>query len=173
MLCCAVLCCPQQVYDVYGEEGLKGGAPPPGAAGAEGGMGGGMPGGMGGGMPGGPTFFHFAGGGGPGGGAYSGVDAARAAHIFESLFGGGGFGGAAAGAGAGGPRSRVRMFSRKGSGSKRTMEDLFGEGGGGTHYYHDGGMGARPAGSGTTGFAWGGGGEDVSVAAIVCLFRAL
>lgn len=134
------------MYDVYGEEGLKGGVPPPGAEQQAGGPAGG------------PTFFHF-GGGGPGGGAYSGMDSARAANIFASLFGqhGEGFGGGGFGGGSA-PRSRVRMFSRKGSGTKHGMEDLFGEGGG-AHYYHDGGMGARPAGSGTTGFAWGGGGE--------------
>jgi hypothetical protein len=134
-----------QIYDMYGEEGLKGGAPPPGAAGGADGMPGGMPGGA--------TFFSF---GGPGGG-YSGMDSARAANIFASLFGQHGaeaFGGA----GGAGPRSRVRMFSRKGSGSRRGMEDMFGDGAG-THYFHDGGMGARPAGSGTTGYAWGGGGE--------------
>jgi hypothetical protein len=132
---------------MYGEEGLKGGAPPPSTpAGADG-----MPSSM----PGGAQYFHF---GGPGGGSYSGMDSARAANIFASLFGqnpeafGGAFGG------GGGPRSRVRMFQRNQSG-KRGMEDLFGEGGG-THYYHDGGMGARPAGSGTTGYAWGGGGEQ-------------
>lgn len=142
------------MYDAYGEEGLKGGATPPGPAGADAGAG---PGPGAGGMPGGATFFHF---GGPGGGAggYSGMDSARAANIFASLFGqnpeafgGGGFGG-------GGPRSRVRMFSRKGSASKRGLDDLFGEGAGGAHYFHDGGAGARPAGSGTTGYAWGGAG---------------
>lgn len=137
-----------QIYDMYGEEGLKGGAPPPGTAD---GVPGGMPGGGG-------TFFNFAGG--PGGGGYSGMDSARAANIFASLFGqhGDGFAFGGGSGGGGGPRSRVRMFSRKGSGSKRGLEDLFGEGAG-AHYFHDGGMGARPAGSGTTGYAWGGGGE--------------
>ena len=60
--------------------------------------------------------------------------------------------------GGGGPRSRTRAFTRRGSG-KRGMEDVFGDMGG-THYFHDGGMGARPAGSGTTGYAWGGGGKQ-------------
>jgi DnaJ family protein B protein 4 len=71
----------RQVFDAYGEEGLKGGAPPPGAAAdaADG-----MPGGMSGGMPGGSTYFHF---GGPGGASYSGMDSARAANLFASLFG--------------------------------------------------------------------------------------
>jgi hypothetical protein len=81
------------------------------------------------------------------------MDAQRAANIFASLFGGaegfGGMGGAGAGGGGGGPRSRVRMFSRKGSAGPRGMEDIFGNGGG---------VGSRPAGSGTTGFAWGGAG---------------
>lgn len=142
----------REIYDMYGEEGLKGGPPPPGGAAAA--AADGMPGGGGG------TFFHFAGG--PGGGGYGGMDSARAANIFASLFGQGGDGfaafggGGGAGGGGGGPRSRVRMFHRKGSGSKRGLEDLFGEGAG-AHYFHDGGMGARPAGSGTTGYAWGGG----------------
>ena len=58
----------KEIYDTYGEEGLKGGVP----------MGGknGMPGGF------------------PGGGAsYHGMDDDMARHIFENLFGGGGFGG--------------------------------------------------------------------------------
>lgn len=89
-----------QVYDVYGEEGLKGGAPPPGAEG-------GMPGfgGMGG--AGGPGFqsFSFR----PGG--YSGMDNERAFNIFANLFGGAeGFGAARSA-----PRSRVRMFSNRGA----------------------------------------------------------
>jgi DnaJ family protein B protein 4 len=62
----------RQVFDAYGEEGLKGGAPPQGAAGGMGGMGAGPNG----------TSFH-----------YSGVDPQAAQRIFESLFGGGGFGG--------------------------------------------------------------------------------
>eukprot|EP00877_Chromochloris_zofingiensis_P011819 jgi/Chrzof1/6891/Cz02g02100.t1 len=90
----------KQVYDVYGEEGLKGGAPPPGAEG-------GMPGfgGMGG--AGGPGFqsFSFR----PGG--YSGMDNERAFNIFANLFGGAeGFGAARSA-----PRSRVRMFSNRGA----------------------------------------------------------
>ena len=145
-----------QIYDMYGEEGLKGGAPPPGAAAAaaaDGSMPGGMPGGGG-------TFkFNFAGG--PGGGGYGGMDSARAANIFASLFGqhGDGFAFVDGSGGGGGPRSRVRMYSRKGSGSKRGLEDMFGDGAG-AHYFHDGGMGARPAGSGTTGYAWGGAGGE-------------
>lgn len=135
-----------QIYDMYGEEGLKGGAPPPGAAGGADGMHGGMPGGM----PDGASFFSF---GGPGGG-YSGMDSARAANIFASLFGQHG-GDPFGGGGGGAPRSRVNMFSRNG---RRGMADVFGDGAG-THYFHDGGTGARPAGSGTTGYAWGGGGE--------------
>jgi hypothetical protein len=147
----ALMCactCSLQVFDAYGEEGLKGGAPPPGAA-AD--AAGGMPSGMPGGMPGGSTYFHF---GGPGGASYSGMDSARAANLFASLFGQNpeAFGGAF-GAG-GGPRSRVNMFSRKGSARRSGLDELFGDG----HFFHDGGTGARPAGSGTTGYAWGGAG---------------
>eukprot|EP00775_Hariotina_reticulata_P006437 gene6437-6667_t len=122
----------RQVYDAYGEEGLKGGAPPPGADGAG---------------PGGPGFSSF--GFSPGGNSYSGVDAARAANIFANIFGGGGggmfFGGDEPAAGPG--RSRVRMFSRRGGGGGPAgLHDLFG----------DGGFDAGPAGSGTRGFAFAG-----------------
>lgn len=105
----------RQIFDVYGEEGLKGGAPPPDAAGGGGGSGGGFSGG-----PGGPSF------------RYSGVDPETAQHIFESLFGGGGgglgglfggmggMGGGMGGAGGGGgPRRPVHVFSSgpRGAGS--------------------------------------------------------
>lgn len=65
------------VYDKYGEEGLKGGAPPPGADGGFGGRGG----------------FDSARGGGPGFQTYEFSDD-RARKIFEQMFGGmgGGFG---------------------------------------------------------------------------------
>ncbi|KAL4424051.1 hypothetical protein ABPG75_001352 [Micractinium tetrahymenae] len=87
----------REIYDAYGEEGLKGGAPPPGAA--EGAGFAGFPGG---------------GGGGGGGGAYH-VDDETARRIFEGLFGSGMFGGmggmgggmGSGGAGGGGPRVRV------------------------------------------------------------------
>lgn len=66
------------VYDRFGEEGLKGGIPPGGAAGA-------------GGMPGGAQY------------TYSGVDADQARHLFESLFGSGAFGGRPGAGSSGGP----------------------------------------------------------------------
>ncbi|GBF97350.1 hypothetical protein Rsub_10997 [Raphidocelis subcapitata] len=94
----------RQIFDTYGEEGLKGGVPPEAAAGAGTGA-----------APGGPSF------------RYSGVDPEAAQHIFESLFGGGGggglgglfgglggMGGMGGGGGAdgrGGPRRRVHVFS--------------------------------------------------------------
>ena len=101
----------RQVYDVYGEEGLKQGAPPPGAGGFGGGGPGGHPfGGSGGGVGGGGRaggaggftprsaedifreFFGASMGGGGGGGGGG----------FEDLFGGGGgFGGMGGGGGFG------------------------------------------------------------------------
>eukprot|EP00163_Fabomonas_tropica_P012201 TRINITY_DN23476_c0_g1_i1.p1 TRINITY_DN23476_c0_g1~~TRINITY_DN23476_c0_g1_i1.p1 ORF type:complete len:358 (-),score=105.50 TRINITY_DN23476_c0_g1_i1:131-1204(-) len=66
----------RQIYDQFGEEGLKGGVP----EGAAGGGAGGMPGGF---------SFHF---GGPGGQSAS-FDDAAAQEIFRRMFGGGGFGG--------------------------------------------------------------------------------
>ena len=105
------------VYDQFGEEGLKRGAPPPGTPGA-----GPSPGGPGG-QPGG---FGFSGA--PGGGRYefSGDDAF---HIFEQMFGGGGFGGVPGGVpgGMGGG-----MFGGMGGGVPGGFAggDLFGEAGG-------------------------------------------
>lgn len=100
-----------QIYDQFGEEGLKGGAPPPGTP-PEGGFGG---------------AGGFAG---PGGGAYQ-MDDETARRIFEGLFGGGlggmfgGMGGGGmGGGGAGGPR--VRIFQ---TGKKRGRPDFEGEGG--------------------------------------------
>ena len=64
----------REIYDTYGEEGLKQGVPNRGA-----------------------------GGGFPGGGSYHGMDDDMARHIFENLFGGGGgFGGGGFGGGMGG-----------------------------------------------------------------------
>jgi len=127
-----------QVYDAHGEEGLKGGAPPPGADAAG---------------PGGPGFTSFSFGPGANSFSYSGVDAARAANIFANIFGGNGggmfFSGDEAGPGPGPGRSRVRMFSRRGGGGPAGLHDLFG----------DGGMDAGPAGSGTRGFAFAGHGR--------------
>ena len=90
----------RQVYDVYGEEGLKQGAPPPGA------------GGFGGGGPGGHPFGGSGGGGGGGGraGGAGGFTPRSAEDIFREFFG------ASMGGGGGG-----------GGGG---FEDLFGGGGG-------------------------------------------
>lgn len=87
----------KEVYDTYGEEGLKGGVP----MGANGK--GGMPGGF------------------PAGGSYHGMDDDMARHIFENLFGGGGFGGFG---GMGGGSSR-RGFSSASFGGM-DGNDLFG-----------------------------------------------
>jgi len=91
----------RQVYDVYGEEGLKQGAPPPGA------------GGFGGGGPGGHPFGGSGGGGGGGGraGGAGGFTPRSAEDIFREFFGAS-MGGGGGGGGGGG------------------FEDLFGGGGG-------------------------------------------
>ena len=92
----------RQIYDAYGEEGLKTGAPPPGtAAGAEG-------------MPG------FAGFGGAGGGRGYSMDDETARKIFESFFGGGGGGLAGFSSFSGGGPSGTRVFST--GGRKRKFE---------------------------------------------------
>ncbi|KAJ2355301.1 Molecular chaperone (DnaJ super), partial [Coemansia sp. RSA 2618] len=81
----------RQIYDQYGEEGLKGGVPPGGAGGFPGG---GFPGGGGGG-----TTFSFTSGG-PGGGGFGGFNPSNPEDIFAQLFGGGlsGMGGRGQGA---------------------------------------------------------------------------
>ena len=90
----------KQIYDAYGEEGLKQGAPPPPAADTQGGAGG-VPFGGAGGVPfggafgsggpsGGPRMYSFSTGGPGGGGGMSAEDAER---LFASMFGGGGGGG--------------------------------------------------------------------------------
>ena len=76
----------REIYDQYGEEGLKGGVPPPGT-------------------PGGTEGFAGFGGGGGGGGGYQ-MDEETAQKIFESFFGcglGGGF--SFGGGGPGGART--------------------------------------------------------------------
>lgn len=118
------------VYDQFGEEGLKGGGPPPGADGA-GGFGG-FPGGAGGGFggfsggAGGRTFTFTSGGPGMGGGM-GGFSPSDPNDIFASIFGGaspfGGMGGSMGGMGMGG------------------MEDMFGgAAGGGGRKKASGGM---------------------------------
>ena len=108
----------RQVYDVYGEEGLKQGAPPPGAGGPGGG-------GFGGGAGGGGGAHPFGGGGGgfgghPGGhGGGAGTYTPRSAEdIFREFFGG----------------------SMGGGGG---LEDLFGGGGGGGFGGGGGGFGQQ------------------------------
>lgn len=101
---------PVQIYDQFGEEGLKGGAPPPGTPG------------------GGPEGFAGFGGGGGGGAGYQ-MDDETARRIFEGLFGGGlgGMFGGGLGGGGGGPGGpRVRIFQ---TGKKRGRPDFEGEGG--------------------------------------------
>eukprot|EP00878_Enallax_costatus_P012794 GHUV01013361.1.p1 GENE.GHUV01013361.1~~GHUV01013361.1.p1 ORF type:complete len:384 (+),score=115.50 GHUV01013361.1:227-1378(+) len=140
----------RQVFDAYGEEGLKGGAPPPSAEPAAG------PGGAGG-----PRFTSFTFTPGQGfQGAYSGVDAARAANIFAHIFGGGadGFGGFDAA-----PRSRVRMFSRKrsmGNGGAGSFEDMFDQAKFARYQQQAEQAQYQAAHSGTGGYAFGGGAGD-------------
>eukprot|EP00123_Amoebidium_parasiticum_P003295 comp14589_c0_seq1/m.10856 comp14589_c0_seq1/g.10856 ORF comp14589_c0_seq1/g.10856 comp14589_c0_seq1/m.10856 type:complete len:373 (-) comp14589_c0_seq1:443-1561(-) len=102
----------KQIYDMYGEEGLKGGGAPDAGEG---------PGGFSGG-PGGPRVFRFTSGGGPGGGyQFSNGDAER---IFAQMFGGGMggfgdsfmFGGAGPQQGGAGARMRSSPFGFGGNG---------------------------------------------------------
>jgi DnaJ family protein B protein 4 len=121
-----VLSDPQKraVYDQYGEEGLKGQVPPPGAGGA--------------GMPGGATFFSTSGGDGP---TTFRFNPRNAEDIFAEFFGSsspfGGMGGGGGGMGgmpgmrSGGIRFSPSMF---GGG-----EDAFGSAfGGGDGHVHPG-----------------------------------
>lgn len=124
----------REVYDRYGEEGLKagmggGGGPPPGAGGGGGGFPGGFPGGGG------------MGGGGMGGGGGPGMRGFRRPEdIFAELFGGmGGMGGGGGGMGGMG-----------GGGGDDAFAHLFGGGGG-----MGGGMGGMGGGGG---MGMGGGG---------------
>ena len=102
------------VYDQYGEEGLKRGAPPPGTPGAGPGPGAGAP----------DRGFGFSGA--PGGGRYefSGDDAF---HIFEQMFGAGGFGGMGGGMGGGMPGGMFGDVGGAGVPGGFTGGDLFGE----------------------------------------------
>jgi DnaJ homolog subfamily B member 4 len=105
----------REIYDIYGEEGLKHGPPPPGGPGGPGGF------------PGGPGGFGGFPGGGGGGGFSGGFTPRSAEDIFREFFGmgtgGSPFGGMGGGGGGGG------------------LEDLFGGGGG----FGGGGMGGRTA----------------------------
>ncbi|KAJ2785264.1 Molecular chaperone (DnaJ super) [Coemansia interrupta] len=102
----------RQIYDQFGEEGLKGGGPPGGGAG------GGFPGGAGG-FPGGATF-SFSSGGGGGGGGFSGFHPSNPEDIFAQLFGGVGGGGHGA-----------QFMDVDGSGGMGGFPGLGGMGGGG------------------------------------------
>lgn len=120
----------REVYDRYGEEGLKagmGGGPPPGAGGGPGGGAGpgGFPGGFGG--------MGGMGGGGPGGARFR-----RPEDIFAELFGGGGFGGMGGGGMGGGGM---------GGGGEDAFAHMFGGGGGGMPGGFGGGMGGMGGGA--------------------------
>lgn len=121
------------VYDQFGEEGLKGGGPPPGADGAgfggfPGGGAGGFSGFPGGGQ-GGRTFTFTSGG--PGGmGGMGGFSPSDPNDIFASIFGGASPFGGGMGGGMGG------MPGMGGGG----MEDLFGGAGGARKKASGGGM---------------------------------
>jgi curved DNA-binding protein CbpA len=111
----------RQVYEAYGEEGLKTGAPPPSAQG----------------MPGRPPSFSSPGANGGSTHAYT-FDSAAAQRLFEQLFGGRGatgigkmFGGGA-GSGEGGRRN-VRMFTTNTPGAAGGPSTfVFASGGGGS-----------------------------------------
>lgn len=89
------------IYDQFGEEGLKGGGPAPGASGP-----GGFPGFSSFGGPGGTTFTFTSGPGGFSSGGRGGFSPTDPNKIFESIFGMGGLGGM-----GGFPGMRSTMFS--------------------------------------------------------------
>eukprot|EP00850_Spirogloea_muscicola_P004347 SM000018S03712 [mRNA] locus=s18:983133:984686:- [translate_table: standard] len=124
----------RQIYDAYGEEGLKGGAPPPSAAG---GMPGGMPGGMGG-MPSGMPFGMNGAGGGGGPNVYR-FNPRDAEDIFAEFFGGrspfggsglGGMQGMGGGGGGGGMPGMGGARRRSAMGGGGMPEGIFGGFGG-------------------------------------------
>lgn len=115
----------RQVFDAYGEEGLKAGAGAPGG-------GGGGPGGAGmggGGFPGGASFSFT---GGPGGG-FQGFQPRDANDIFKSFFGGmgGGMGGMFGGMGGGGDSDEDMGGGRGMGGFGGMFPGMGGMGGGG------------------------------------------
>ncbi|KAI9501616.1 hypothetical protein BX070DRAFT_236505 [Coemansia spiralis] len=129
----------RQIYDQFGEEGLKGGVPPGGGAGGAGFPGGGFPGGGG-------TTFTFTSGGGPGGG-FAGFNPSNPEDIFAQLFGGGlgGLGGMG-GMGSMGGRGRSSQFM--------DVDDDMGAGGGSFQSFgFGGGGGARGGGGGGSGLS--------------------
>jgi len=109
----------RQIYDAYGEEGLKGGAPPPGAGGA---------GGMGDGGQAFPGGFTFTTSGGPGGG-FGGFHPRDANEIFAQFFGGMGGGRGMFGGGD----EDEDMGQGGGMGGMGGFANLFGGMGGGGH----------------------------------------
>ncbi|CAE6435218.1 unnamed protein product, partial [Rhizoctonia solani] len=121
----------REVYDRFGEEGLKGG-PPPSSGG--GGFGGGFPGGSFGGFPGGTTFSFSSGGPGMGGGGAGGFKASDPNSVFEQFF---------------------KQFGGMGGGFGGMEEDHFGGGGSPFSSFGGGGFGG---GSPFGGASFGGGG---------------
>lgn len=119
------------VYDQFGEEGLKGGAPPPGGQGFAGGF---PSGGSFGGFPGGARTFTFTSGGGGGGGGFRPGDPNA---IFEQFFGGGGFGGMGGMGGMGASFGDDDDDMSGGGGGGARFTNIFGMPGG------FGGMGSR------------------------------
>lgn len=123
------------IYDQFGEEGLKGGGPAPGASGP-----GGFPGFSGYGGPGGGTTFSFStsspGGGFGRGGSFNPTDPNK---IFESIFGMGGFGGMGGMSGMGGMPG---MRSSSGAFQRDEDEDMSGG-----HPFFGGMPGGMPNGS--------------------------
>ncbi|KAF8972194.1 hypothetical protein BDZ97DRAFT_1783637 [Flammula alnicola] len=119
------------VYDQFGEEGLKGGGPTPGAGGPGGFSGfGGFPGATSSG-PGGTTFTFTSGGpGGFGGRSSGGYNPTDPNKIFEQMFGGGGLFGGLGGMGGmggmgGGPRRGGSMGGMYGGDEDHDMDGGF------------------------------------------------
>ncbi|CAE6332944.1 unnamed protein product, partial [Rhizoctonia solani] len=136
----------REVYDRFGEEGLKGG-PPPSAGGGGSGFAGGFPGGTFGGFPGGTTFTFSSGGPSTGGGGFKASDPNS---VFEQFFKQ--FGGMGGGVGGGfGGMDEDDQFGGGGSPFSSFGGGPFGGGpfGGGGSSFRNGGMpGAFPQGEG-------------------------
>ncbi|CAE6410748.1 unnamed protein product [Rhizoctonia solani] len=131
----------REVYDRFGEEGLKGG-PQPSPGGGGGGFAGGFPGGGFGGFPGGTTFTFSSGGPGMGGGG--GFKASDPNSVFEQFFKQ--FGGMGGGVGGGfGGMDEDDQFGSGGS-----PFSSFGGGGFGGGGFGGGGFGGGPFGGGSS-----------------------